>query len=306
MKTRTAAVPAKIVAVRRALDRLDGNPQPRYARLRAALLSTIMAGCWKAGDRLPTESELAVTMALSLGTVQRAMAALVNDGVVTRQQGSGSFVSRLRHPIDDIVHCRFLAEDGKSFLPVYSQVLSRRLCRSTGPWSAHFSGGAATVMRIERILDVNGEFDVYSRFLFDARRFSNLASRPLTELADANFKELLREEFGAPVTRVDQSLQLTAAAPRVAGHIGIAPGDTAAVLEIVGRAGGGDAAYFQQLFVPPSPRRLVVLSASQVQILPRDRGEGRGSELAQKLSIVNRRRALASSIERSTTRSRRG
>ncbi len=266
MKTKTAAAPAKLAALASSLGRTgagNGGALPRHAQLRMALLSSINAGHWTAGERLPTETELVVVTGLSLGTVQRALRTLTDEGVVQRQQGSGSFVASGHHRIDDVAHCRFLDDDGKSFLPVFSRVLARRRWRRPGPWSAHFRGFGAQVVRLDRVLSVNGEFDVFSRFYFDGQRFKGLASRPIDELAGTNFKVLLREESSVPPGGISQSLQLVPAPDDVALHIGVGPADPVAMLEIVRHAAGGDdVVYYQQMFVPPAPRKLLTHPAT--------------------------------------------
>ena len=187
MKTKTPTAPAKLRELSRALQRTAKTTEGAalHARLRLAMLHCIHGGHWVAGDRLPTETELVQASSLSMGTVQRALRDLTDEGVVRRQQGSGSFVAHAPHRIDDVAHCRFLNDDG-SVLPVFSRVLSRKAARK-GPWESHFPMDAA-VMRLDRVLNVNDEFDVFSRFYFDGARFKGLASRPVAELAGANFK----------------------------------------------------------------------------------------------------------------------
>lgn len=266
MKTKVAAAPAKLDALARVLGRAargEGSSLPLHAQLRMALLGSINAGHWTAGERLPTETELVAATGFSLGTVQRALRALTEEGVVRRQQGSGSFVAAGHHRIDDVAHCRFLGDDGKSFLPVFSRVLSRRPWRRTGPWSEHFKGHDAEVVRLDRVLSVNGEFDVFSRFYFDGKRFKGLASRPIGELAGTNFKVLLRQESNVPPGGVSQTLRLVAAPADVASQVGVEPGEHVAMLEIVRHAGGGDdVVYYQQMFVPPVSRQLVTHPAT--------------------------------------------
>lgn len=266
MRTKVTAPAGKLNALVRRLGRVErapGRALARHAQLRLALLSNINDGQWTAGDRLPTETELAAATGLSLGTVQRALRALTEEGVVRRQQGSGSFVSEGHHRIDDVAHCRFLAEDGKTILPVFSRVLSRARWRQRGPWSVHFGHPDAQVVRLDRVLNVNAEFDVFSRFFFDGQRFKGLASRPIEALAGTNFKVLLRQESNVPPGGISQSLQLTPAPADVAVHLGVAPADTVALLEIVRHAGGGDdVVYFQQLFVAAIARKLLISPAA--------------------------------------------
>lgn len=257
MKTPTVASPQALRALIRKLKANVHPDAPRYARLRDALIATIDAGHWNAGDRLPTEIELCNAVPFSLGTVQRALRALVDEGVVNRVQGRGTFVATSHGKIDDVVHCRFLADDGKSYLPVFSQVLSRETAKGSGSWQRHFSGPGVKPVRLDRIFDVNGEFNAYSRFYFDGARFKALAACPLPDLAGANLKQLLRAEQHVPPLELEQSF-LIARIPRgVNTLIGVARGATGGMLEVVGRARGNDVVYFQQMFFPPSPRRWV-------------------------------------------------
>lgn len=73
-----------------------------YGSLAAALRTAILNGDYGDGDRLPTEAELASRRSVSRQTVRRAMQELVNEGLVYRVAGRGTYpVSRseryLRH-----------------------------------------------------------------------------------------------------------------------------------------------------------------------------------------------------------------
>ncbi|MES2785127.1 MAG: FadR/GntR family transcriptional regulator [Pseudomonadota bacterium] len=59
-----------------------------------ALLDEIMAGRFSAGDRLPTENQLAQRFVVSRPVVREALQRLQSDGVVIARQGSGSYVQR--------------------------------------------------------------------------------------------------------------------------------------------------------------------------------------------------------------------
>ncbi|MBN9546175.1 MAG: GntR family transcriptional regulator [Alphaproteobacteria bacterium] len=72
---------------------LQDNGVPIYVQLRDQIAGAIGRGDLKAGARLPTMREVAVSLAVDLNTVQRAYAALEEDGLVTMVQGRGSFVA---------------------------------------------------------------------------------------------------------------------------------------------------------------------------------------------------------------------
>ena len=53
-----------------------------------------MEGLWKAEERIPTEKELCEIFHVSRITVIRAVSELVNEGLLYRFQGKGTFVAK--------------------------------------------------------------------------------------------------------------------------------------------------------------------------------------------------------------------
>lgn len=69
---------------------------PLYSQLAARIAALIDDGSLRAGDRIPPERLLADALAVSRGTVVRALDQLTADGRVTRMQGSGTTVAGRR------------------------------------------------------------------------------------------------------------------------------------------------------------------------------------------------------------------
>ena len=67
----------------------------RYAQLISHFREQILDGSLPAGARLPTELDLAEEHQISRGTVRQAMSALVNEGLLERVRGRGTFVRPL-------------------------------------------------------------------------------------------------------------------------------------------------------------------------------------------------------------------
>jgi GntR family histidine utilization transcriptional repressor len=65
-----------------------------HRRIRAELEDEIRSGAWAAGYRLPTEQELMARYGCARMTVSKAMASLVQAGLVERRKKAGSFVAR--------------------------------------------------------------------------------------------------------------------------------------------------------------------------------------------------------------------
>lgn len=66
---------------------------PAYLRLRRAIRKSIERGALEPGEVLPSERELAQRLALSRVTVRKALAGLVEDGLLTQRHGAGTFVA---------------------------------------------------------------------------------------------------------------------------------------------------------------------------------------------------------------------
>lgn len=71
---------------------LEGRTSPSYIRVRNWLLEYIAREKLEAGDRIPSERILAKALGLSRPTVARAVAELVSEGILMREQRSGTFV----------------------------------------------------------------------------------------------------------------------------------------------------------------------------------------------------------------------
>ncbi|HEY7382853.1 MAG TPA: GntR family transcriptional regulator [Beijerinckiaceae bacterium] len=67
---------------------------PRYERVREAIAARIRDGEWGPGEALPAELAMAAEYGVSLGTVRRAVSALVDERLLERRQGSGTYVRR--------------------------------------------------------------------------------------------------------------------------------------------------------------------------------------------------------------------
>jgi GntR family transcriptional regulator len=230
---------------------------PKYAQLREMLMSAITTGHWKPGDKLPTESQLAQVAPFSLGTVQRALRELVEEGLVVRTQGAGTFVAEGRGAIGEPLHLRFVGGEGEPpFLPLMPGMLGRERIRSAGPWSEWL--GSTDIVRIDRRLSVNGEFNVFNRFYVRADQFPEAYKRPIASLGGVNFKHLFGGSFNMPITAVKQRLSMVKFTPEACRGAAVKPGTRGLLLESVGSAGRTTPVYYLESYIPPNERKLDV------------------------------------------------
>jgi len=69
------------------------SQSPLYMQLMARLKNDIEAGVYAAGARIPSEQLLCETYGVSRVTVRKAMLDLVQEGLLVRRQGKGTFVA---------------------------------------------------------------------------------------------------------------------------------------------------------------------------------------------------------------------
>lgn len=90
-------------------SRQDGG-QPAFQRIKDYLLAEIHAGHWKEGDAIPSEQALARQFAVSRMTVNRAVRELTAEQVLTRVQGSGTYVAQHKYQAT-LVEIKSIAEE---------------------------------------------------------------------------------------------------------------------------------------------------------------------------------------------------
>ena len=241
-----------------------GDSVPKYQQVRFAMIEAIRDGYWRDGVRLPTEEQLVDMTGFSLGTVQRAVRMLAEDGVLTRRQGSGTYVSHSSSRITEPWHFQFLSEDGESVLPAYPKVVCRERTGQHGPWSRFLNQGRAPILRIDRVINVNDEFTAFSRFFVAGTYADLMEAMPLDQLHAANFRVVLSEACRLPVTRIGHTVSITQASGDQARKLLIARKDPLLRIEINATAGTHVPLYFQELLSPATERRLSLPSVGRL------------------------------------------
>jgi GntR family transcriptional regulator len=241
-----------IEAIRARLADAHSSRGPKYQTLRAAIVGAISSADWTPGERLPTEAELAQVLPYSLGTIQKAYGELVKSGLVVRARGRGSFVAPVHRQMAEPWHCRFLADDG-TILPIYPRLLGHEVAGKDPRWAQLF-GQNAKIIRIDRAVSINDEFEVISRFYAPSPIAKPLLRLPRHQVETANFKAILLRELGMPICRITQTIAV--ADKRAWRRLAIRSQPHLA-LEATAYTADGEVVYFQEIYIPPNPRKLL-------------------------------------------------
>ena len=242
-------------------ESLRNAPVPgltKYAQLRRAILSGIENGHWRPGDQLPAERDIAEWTLLSVGTVQRALRTLAEEGFIVRSQGSGTFVTERRHGMESPWHCRFLNDNESGFLPVFPKLLLRKRITETGPWSTYLGTQSRPVIRLDRRLSINDEFYVYSKLFLSAERFGDILNIPAKEINTGNLKSLIARTFNVSITQLTQRISFASFPSDIARAINKPSSSNGILMTCLAMAGFRAVVYYQELYIPPNRRRLVV------------------------------------------------
>jgi GntR family transcriptional regulator len=83
---------------------IDKNsPIPVYYQLKEDIMKKINSGIWKPGQCIDSERELSDTYSVSRMTVRQALGELVQEGILVREKGKGTFVCEPKVKQKDIM-----------------------------------------------------------------------------------------------------------------------------------------------------------------------------------------------------------
>ncbi len=220
--TATAADPQGLAS---RLGRFARPGLPKYVALRDAVVDAVNTGQWPAGTRLPNEQDLAAHLPIALGTIQRALRLLVAEGIIVRRSGHGTFVAptaigRMNSPL----HCRFVDDTGRDYLPVRSQFVSRAEITRRGPWTEIL--GAGRILMIERLMHIGDEFRLVSHIYIRPDVLPVFEELPARRLDGENFKDIMWRHAGQAIGPVQQFLSVRRLPDDVARQVGVKRGTT--------------------------------------------------------------------------------
>lgn len=228
----------------------------KLERIFDTVIARIESGALREGDRLPSEEQLAASLRASVGTVQKALQQLAHRGLIVREHGRGTFVSGGKLGPADVRFLRFRNTRGED-LPLYLHVLSVKSVRLKGPW-AEFLATPGPFIRIERMISVGGEFDLFSEFFLPESEFAALRKLDAKALERISLRDLLKQQFSVPTLRADQFVRFEVLPARVCDKLGLRHGVTGFVMEMRGYTLRDRPLYFQKVSAGPFGAALAI------------------------------------------------
>ena len=220
---------------------------PAYLQVKAFIQQHISSGQWRPGDPVPSEATLMQQFGISRMTVNRALRELTAEGMVTRVQGSGTFVAEL-HRIASNLTIRDIQEEVVERGHVHAACVLLSQAEKAGAELAK-SLGLRTGAKVFHTVLVHLE---NGRPIQYEDRYVNPAAAPdylKTDFTQTTpTRHLLTE---APLTEASYSIEACLPTPEQARHLNIPPRE--ACLAMARRTvSGGHVASVVRLVYPGS------------------------------------------------------
>ncbi|SDE88965.1 GntR family transcriptional regulator [Phytopseudomonas seleniipraecipitans] len=203
---------------------------PLYQRLREEMLAKIAAGEWSPGAPIPTEAELTKLYGVAIGTVRKAVDALVSEGLLLRSQGRGTFV---RRPNFDASLARFFRQvnaSGGREIPS-SRILSKELQKpSKAVAKALALKSGEQVLRMERLRVIDDRTLFHEEIWLPASRFIVLLDIDSTTFGDLLYP-FYEKQCGQCIASARETLTVGSADAEVARTLSIEPGNPIVIIE---------------------------------------------------------------------------
>lgn len=183
--------------------------QSRYGKLALALRDRILQGEWAPGDVIPAESALAQSYGVALGTIRQALALLVEDGVLQRRHGKGTFVTKGVDGASMMRFFRFRGVDDASSEAPQSRILSSRLRNATAQ-EANAFGVAKTsqVLQLERLRSLGHEPCLLETIVLPLPLFGKLVDSDTDEWDDLLYP-MYQQRCGVVIQKTQDHLSFS-------------------------------------------------------------------------------------------------
>ena len=208
----------------------DGLPLPKYYRVKESLREMIQTRGLGEGEMIPPERELCELYGVSRMTARQAVMELVNEGLLYREQGKGTFVAgqKLQH---EAARLTSFTQDMKTRgMEVSSEVVE--VAEDGAPPAAARALGIETgepIVRVKRVRSADDQPMALetSHLLYDLAR--GVLDADLTK---GSLYEELRK-LGVKIAWAEQSYEATLVNDGEARHLGVPAGSAALLIERV-------------------------------------------------------------------------
>jgi len=197
--------------------------RPLYDQIKILLTQSLVAGEWKPGEVIPSETELAARFGVSQGTVRKAVDALAGENILVRRQGKGTFVATHAEEHTQVRFLRFHADTGQAEYP-HSQVLGCERGKASPEVARALDlRPAAPVYVVKRLLVFSARLLVFDEMILPAGLFKGINAARLNDFKGSVYG-FFESQYGLRMIRAEERLKAVAAEAEAASLLGVAEG----------------------------------------------------------------------------------
>ncbi len=219
---------------------------PLHTQVRDVLRGRILNLEWTPGNALPSESDLAREMAVSIGTMRKAIKALEAESLVVRFRGRGTFVSEVN---DDSTLQRFSnITDGRRKLDLSSQLVNCKLEQATDEDAKWLEAKAGeNVFKITRNCIIPDKYYGVERIVAHEAVFPELDKAP--NLTTSTLFGIYRNRFNVIVSSVDEAVSCLNATAELARDLRVDEGAAVMCIDRTARSFTGQVIEWSRRFI---------------------------------------------------------
>jgi GntR family transcriptional regulator len=203
------------------MNSIDGGPL--YKGVQRALMEQLATGELKPGQLIPSERQLATEYNVSIGTLRKAIDELVENRILIRQQGKGTYVAS--HDRERLLFYFFhiVPQHGAKSYPLVESVFFHKAVAGTEEAARLKIAVGAPTFHVRNKLTLLGDVVSVDDITLDQARFAKLTPVQFKERPNTIYN-LYQEAFGITVVRTDERLRAEAATADHAKLLNIKPG----------------------------------------------------------------------------------
>ncbi|MFI0214873.1 GntR family transcriptional regulator [Streptomyces lydicus] len=214
-----------------------GDPRlPLHSRLRDAVSARIASGEWTPERPLPAETALAEHYGVALGTMRRVLGDLVDQGLLERKQGAGTFVRRAQ--FDASLFRFFRYGDPEAGAPESRILTARHAALPPEAAQPLGVGGGSEALFLHRLRLREGQPLLVEDIWLPLPRFAALGEMPSDDLGDLLYPAYERH-CGVVVASAEEVLTIGAADAAEARVLHCGQGEPLVVVERTARTHDG-------------------------------------------------------------------
>ena len=194
--------------------------QPLYKEVKSRITRSLIAGEWKPGAAIPSESRLAAQFQVSVGTIRKAVDELVAEKIVIRQQGRGTFVTIHTEDRQFYYFFHMISTAGGKEPPTH-ELLSLKTIKADNATALRLGlRRGEHVHRIHNLLKLAGEAVIFDELRIAETRFPDLSAGTFSA-REGTIYGLYQSRYGINVVRISERLSAALPDARIARVLGV-------------------------------------------------------------------------------------